>query len=267
LDTGVKKLVVVPPDRLDQLPFAALIAPNSGRFLIEQATVEVAPSAADFLVAQARARHLGNRRSSILALGNPRPDHELYPRLEPLEDAAEEARQVALLYPRRELLLNGRATRKAFLEHAGDYDVLHFAGHAVINPVDPSRSSLALSPEPGSGQPGALYAYELSAGNFERTRLVVLAGCGTASGPASGGSGSLSLARAFLAARVPTVVGSLWPVVDDRTARVMTLLHTRLTGGDDPADALRQAQMTLLRSADPETRSPSTWAAFSAFGG
>jgi CHAT domain-containing protein len=97
--------------------------------------------------------------------------------------------------------------------------------------------------------------------------LVVLAGCGTASGPVSGGAGSLSLARAFLAARVPTVVASLWPVVDDRTAHVMTALHTRLSGGDDPAHALREAQVMLLRSPDPELRSPSTWAAFRAFGG
>jgi CHAT domain-containing protein len=263
----VQKLVVVPDARLDQLPFAALVDPTSGRFLIEQASLEVAPSALTFLAARTRARQLGNGTPSVLALGDPRPDEELYPRLQPLRGAADEARQVALLYPRHELLLGERATRAALLKRAGTYDVLHFAGHAVVNPVDPARSSMALSPEPGSGEPGALYAYEVSAARFERTRLVVLAGCGTASGPVDGGTGSLSLARAFLAAHVPTVVASLWPVVDQRTAPVMTALHTRLSRGDDPADALRAVQIALLRSPDAELQSPSTWAAFRVFGG
>jgi CHAT domain-containing protein len=267
LGDDVRRLVIVPDGPLDQLPFAALVDPRSGRFLVEQRTVEVSPSAASFLAGRTRQEQLRSQPPSVLAFGDPLPDSELYPTLRPLAAAREEARLVARSYRRREVLVGERATREALLARAGDYSVLHFAGHAVNNLVDPSRSSLALAHAPNSDQPGAVFAYELAPAHFDRTRLVVLAGCGTGSGPASGGSETLSLARAFLAARVPTVVASFWPVADGRTVELMTALHTGLARGQEPAAALRAAQLSLLRSGDPGLRSPSTWAAFGVLGG
>jgi len=267
LGDDVRRLVIVSDGALDQLPFAALVDPRSGQFLIEQRTVEVAPSAALFLAARARQRQLAEQSPSVLALGDPSPDSELYPTLRPLAAAREEARLVARSYGRREVLVGERATREALLTKAGDYSVLHFAGHAVNNLVDPSRSSLALAHGSNGDQPGAVFAYELAPAHFDRTRLVVLAGCGTGSGPASPGAGTISLARAFLAARVPSVVASFWPVADGRTLELMTALHAGLAGGEEPAAALRTAQLSLLRSRDPDLRSPSTWAAFGALGG
>jgi len=266
LGGDVHKLVVVVGGALDQLPFAALVDPQTGRFLVEERAVETAPSAAAFLAAQARARQLGSQRPSILAVGDPRADQELYPGLAALPAAADEARQVAQLYARREVLLGDRATAGLLLARAGAYDVLHFAGHAVVNRVDPSRSSLALARGAGGDRPGALFAFELSAQRFERTRLVVLAGCGTGSGPESASAGTLSLARAFLVARVPSVVASLWPVADGRTVELMTALHAGVSRGEEPAEALRAAQLTLLKAREPALRSPSTWAAFRILG-
>ena len=267
LSADVRRLVIVPGAGLDRVPFSALIDPQDDRFLVERRAVEIAPSAAAFLTARTRIKQMGNDRPSVLVVGNPRLDQELYPELEPLPGAAAEARQVAQLYARRELLLDERASREAVLARAGDYDVLHFAGHAVVNAVDPSRSSLALARTPGNAHPGALFAYEVSPRDFESTRTVVLAGCDTGRGPEGTDGGTLSLARAFLAARVPTVVASLWPVVDGRTTEMMTALHAGLSRGDAPVDALRAAQLGLLRSPDPALRSPATWAAFRALGG
>jgi CHAT domain-containing protein/tetratricopeptide (TPR) repeat protein len=267
LGVQIHKLVVVADGALDQLPFTALVDPRTDRFLIEQRAIEMAPSAGMFLSAQARARELRQRRPSILVVGDPRADEELYPGLTALPAAADEARQVSQLYSRRELLLGDRATRDMLLSRAGAYDVLHFAGHAVVNRVDPSRSSLALARGVGSTRPGALFAFELSSQRFERTRLVVLAGCGTSSGSVSASGGTLSLAHAFLAARVPSVVASLWPVADGRTVDLMTALHAGVSRGEEPAQALRAAQLTLLKAREPALRSPSTWAAFRALGG
>jgi len=47
----------------------------------------------------------------------------------------------------------------------------------------------------------------------------------------------------------------------------MVALHAGLSRGDEPADALRAAQLGLLRSPDRALRSPATWAAFRAIGG
>ncbi len=266
LSGDVHKLVVVAGGALDQLPFTALVDPQTGRFLVEERAVEMAPSAATFLAAQARARQLGKQRPSILAMGDPRADQELYPGLTALPAAADEARQVAQLYARREIALGDRATPDLLLSRAGAYDVLHFAGHAVVNRVDPSRSSLALARGIDGKRPGALFAFELSAHRFERTRLVVLAGCGTGSGAESASAGTLSLARAFLVARVPSVVASLWPVADGRTLELMNALHAGVSRGEEPAEALRAAQLTLLKAREPALRSPSTWAAFRILG-
>ena len=265
LDSGVRKVVVVVDGALGQLPFAALVDPQTDRFLIERRAVEMAPSAGMFLAARARARQLVRPRPSILAVGDPRGDDQLYPGLPALPASADEARQVAQLYSRRALLLGDRATPDSLLSRAGSYDVLHFAGHAVVNEVDPSRSSLVLTR--GGGRPGGLFAFELAAHRFERTRLVVLAGCGTASGSQSASAGTLSLARAFLVARVPSVVASLWQVADRPTVELMTAFHAGVSRGEEPAEALRAAQLTLLEAPEPALHSPAIWAAFRALGG
>ncbi|HEV8241980.1 MAG TPA: CHAT domain-containing protein [Thermoanaerobaculia bacterium] len=267
LGVDVGQLVIVPDGPLDQLPFAALVDPRSDRFLVEQQVVQVAPSATIFVAAQARARQLEARQPSILALGDPRPDLELYPQLPALPAAADEARRVAQLYSRRDLLLGERATRDALLARATSYDVVHFAGHALVNRVDPSRSSLALARAPGSTEPGAVFAFELTPKRFASTRLVVLAGCSTGSGAESASTGTLSLARAFLGARVPSVVASLWPVSDGSTVELMTAFHSGVSRGLKPAEALRAAQLTLLRAREPGLRLPTAWAAFQALGG
>ena len=266
LDGRVSRLVIVPDVALDQLPFAALVD-GRGRFLVEKVAIEVSPSAGSFLTARERARQLGQEEPSVLALGDPRVGSQLRPELQPLPAAAEEARVVARQYKRRELLVEQHATKNALLERAGRHSVVHFAGHALANPIDPARSSLALAPTPGGTDTGALFAFEVSSARFTRTRLVVLAGCDTGAGPQRAGEGTASLARAFLAAEVPAVVASLWPVNDARTAELMTRLHERVARGEDPAAALRAAQLTMLHAKDPALRSPSTWAAFGLLGG
>jgi CHAT domain-containing protein len=58
---------------------------------------------------------------------------------------------------------------------------------------------------------------------------------------------SLTLATAFLAGGATAVIGTRWPV-DDGTVAVLSLrLHYYLQLGRPPAEALRQAQLDLLR--------------------
>lgn len=260
------RLVVVPDAALDQLPFAALVDPRTNRYLVQEHAIEMAPSFGSYLVSRTRRRQLGPGQSSVLALGGPLAERDSNPELPTLRQAVVEADRVAQLYDRAELFTRDRATREVLLRRAGEFRVVHYAGHAVVNSVDPSRSSLALSRSASNDGSGALYAYEVAPKHFARTRLVVLAGCGTATGTQSGQAGTLSLARAFLAADVPAVVASLWPVKDGSTVELMTKLHSGIVRGEDPAAALRAAQLSLLGDRDPALRSPSTWAAFGVLG-
>jgi CHAT domain-containing protein len=58
---------------------------------------------------------------------------------------------------------------------------------------------------------------------------------------------SLTLATAFLAAGATAVIGTRWPVDDDTATAVAIRLHHHLRNGDSPAEALRQAQLEMLR--------------------
>ena len=126
-------------------------------------------------------------------------------------------------------------------------------------------SSLALADD-GSAR-GILYAKEIAGLSLPATRTVVLSACHTAGEPLLGSEGSVSLAQAFLAADVPTVVASLWRVDDQASGPLLIALHRRLRAGDGAAHALRAAQLSFIRSAELSSRSPVVWAGFEALGG
>jgi CHAT domain-containing protein len=57
-----------------------------------------------------------------------------------------------------------------------------------------------------------------------------------------------------------STVASQWPVADDSTARLMQAFYAELRGGAAKAEALRRAQLALLK--DRKTRHPFFWAPF-----
>jgi CHAT domain-containing protein len=67
------------------------------------------------------------------------------------------------------------------------------------------------------------------------------------------------LTRALLYAGTPGVVSTLWNIDDEAAAALMSAFYCRLLIGDSAADALRYAQLQLLRGDYPD---PSQWAAF-----
>jgi CHAT domain-containing protein len=51
-------------------------------------------------------------------------------------------------------------------------------------------------------------------------------------------------------------------VDDERTVPLMVAFHREYADSGDPAAALRNAQLQMLRSGDHAKQSPSTWAGF-----
>ena len=254
-------LVFVPDRELNRIPFAALLDGATEKSLIEKHDITIAPSAATFLHLRDRAPP-SDGEASILAVAGP-PSAPL-PGLRRLERVDEECRRVSSFYPRSFVLSGDRATRTSFRDLAPSYSIIHFAGHAVANPTRPELSMLVLSPDERTGDSGYLYSHELSAMNFRGVRLVVLGACSTAAGRPSPSEGVLGLARSVIAAGVPSVVASLWPVDDVTTAALMTAFHARLQAGDSTSSALRNAQLALLRGGGPGVPLSST--AFQVYG-
>jgi CHAT domain-containing protein len=140
---------------------------------------------------------------------------------------------------------------------------LHFATHALLNPLVAMESALVLSEPPQAAEPAStgrdnlLYDGRITAGQILRewklnTDLIVLSACETALGQSLGGEGTLGFAQAFLLAGTQSLVVSLWRVEDQATALLMLRFYENLLGVRpglpqpmSKADALREAKAWL----------------------
>jgi CHAT domain-containing protein/tetratricopeptide (TPR) repeat protein len=258
-------LVFVTGELLDGVPFACLRDRASGRFLVEDHVLVVAPSASLYLQALQQPASPSRRAAGrMLAVGDPAFDRDLFPHLGQLPGAAAEAAAVAALYPGAKLLTGKLADLPSFLALAPRFRRIHFAGHSLVNERDPLRSLLLFSPSAAS--PGALHASEVYRLGLAGTELVVLAGCDTEGAASRAGAGRTGMARAFLAAGVRSVVASLWPIDDRPASELFARFYDGLRSQPDPARALRQAQLALLRQPRSGASSPGCWGAFQLIG-
>jgi CHAT domain-containing protein len=266
------EICVIPDKALNRLPFAALISPRTGKYLIEERTIYVSPSANMFLAATDIAgRKGGVRNERLLAIGNPQVDRNRFPRLVDLPNAASQAQEEEAFYNDGVVVLNGKAREAYIRQEIEKADVVDFAMHYVADERSPLLSILPLAAEkaPASkAQDGMLYAYEFYKMNLSRLRLAILSGCQTGIERFYKGEGAIGLARAFQAAGVPLVVASLWRVEDHQAKDLMVAFHRhRKQEGLRTAQALRRAQLDQIKSVDPQTRSPYHWAAYVVVGG
>lgn len=140
----------------------------------------------------------------------------------------------------------GQAASPAlFWESTESYAVrfLHLAVEARIDPANPDRSALLLSPERYDEQAIPVATGQLASRlALERKSLIVLSGLDTG----NHGVGPGPFARAFGAAGASSVVASLWPVVDESATSFFAAFYDNLAQGATPTTALRQAQLGLL---------------------
>ena len=159
--------------------------------------------------------------------------------------------------------LDFRASRGvAQSKDLGQYRIVHFATHGLLDNQHPELSGLVLSlvDQQGKSQDGFLdledvYNLTLAA------ELVVLSACETGLGKQIAGEGLVGLTRGFMYAGASRVVASLWKVDDVATAELMGRFYRgMLKEGLLPAAALRQAQMEM--QAQKQWADPYYWAAF-----
>ena len=188
-------------------------------------------------------------------------------------------------------LAKRKATKAAFVELAPKHRFLHVATHGFFadesqpSALDPTRRAggggLALDRRvtglhPGllsgltfagvNADPAAGLLTALEAGDLDLrgVELAVLSACHTGQGRVAGGEGVLGLQRAFQVAGARTTVASLWAVDDAKTRDLMERFYQNLWDEDKPRsklDALRKAQLSLLREAGPRNAVPADPAA------
>jgi CHAT domain-containing protein len=256
---GATALVVIPDRMLNNIPFSALLDRRRGRFLIEDVAITVAPSANLYIRCLARSDALPSNNSALVVANPALSDGEALPSL---AGADAEGAAIATILPQASLLRGTEATVENFLKAAANAGLIHFAGHALLNPVRPELSSLVLAPN-REGRASRLYARDIYHMRLPQTRLIVLAACNSDSGRVDNDS-ALSLATSFMAAGPPATIASLWPVDDTSSSAFFQRVYRNLGGGMSASQALREAQIGFLRSG---INTQATWSAFQLIGG
>jgi CHAT domain-containing protein len=266
LAPGNEGPLIIAPDRwLARLPFSALFDRATGRYLIEQRIVTIVPSAT-LLVQGARARRTVEANApSALTVGVSRSGSFSGRLLRSLPHAEKEAQAIAKIYQRSQELLGADATKGNFLRLSVSSDVVHFAGHAVVDLESPRRSVLLFAGASGALEPLSLG--ELFDAGVGGASLVVLSACRAQDSLVDDREGLLGIAGAFFAAGVPEVVASPWDVDDRSSLPVMVAFHREYLKHRSAGIAFRQAVLELRRSGAPEDRSPAAWGGFTVIAG
>lgn len=264
------QLCIIPDGVLHHLPFAALVS-SSGRFLIEDFELEFSPSATVFVSASEKATRPRKQSEKILIVGNPRFDRNEFSSLPDLPEAVKEAEEIAAFYrPNATTLIEEEALASRVKSELTKVDVIHLATHAISNENSPLLSKFLLSPSADAREreSGVLQSSEIYELNFSRAPIVVLSACQTGIDRTYRGEGAISLARPFIAAGAPVVVATLWPVESRATTDLMISFHKhRKSDSVSTVEALRRAQLEMLRRQTLNNQSDYTWAAFVAIGG
>jgi CHAT domain-containing protein len=264
-----KRFIIVAHDRLQALPFDALVMPDQ-RFLAETHIVTYSPSAT--ILAELRAggeTHLKNRllgvgavpytvaeavpgafhalnRGGEIGLSDGLFDPEHAPTFWHLPGSRRELAEVAAAIPGSTLLLDRAATEERIKSEPLDsYDVLHFSVHVSVDAEHPDRTGLILADGPGSSEDGLLQAREIAHLRL-RAKLVVLSGCNTGSPIFQSSFDNASLVRSFLFAGAKGVVATLWTIDDAFTAYLMGQFYSYLRQGVDDGTALEQAKRDAI---------------------
>jgi CHAT domain-containing protein len=254
-------VVIVPDGALHSLNFATLPAPDQPtRYWIENVTLSVAPS----LGLALNSRHAGKPAPrSLLAIGDPDSPDEEFPHL---PNARKEVDTIAALFSdSSKVVYEGAASQPSIYRRADParFSFIHFAAHATASRDSPLDSALILSRE-GNG-------YSLTARDIMKIPLdasvVTLSSCRSAGARAYSGEGLVGLTWAFLQAGARNVIAGLWDVDDESTSRLMSLMYSDLTRGVAPDDALRSAQLNLIRDTGSPYHKPYYWGPFQLYAG
>ena len=176
----------------------------------------------------------------------------------PLPSVAAEVEEIATLVP-SEVLLDESFTRDRFQSQITNlpYPIVHLATHGQFSSRAEDTFLLTWDDRINVTELDQLLQQRDFAEDTP-IELLILSACQTAAGDKRA---ALGLAGVAVRSGARSTIATLWSVQDDSTAELMNQLYQALkTSGISKAEALRQAQLSLLRS--PKYQHPYYWSAF-----
>jgi len=253
------RVIISPDAHLRALSFDALIVREpKPHYWIEDVTISYAPSL--YLLASGPAWN-GIGAGRALVFGNVPAEGRDFPKL---AQAQKEIDDIVRHFGASVVVLSGtRATPASYVDaHPKDYQIIHFAAHAVAPPDAPLSAAVILAPD-------AKYGYSLTGKDILHVpldaELVTLSSCNSAGRRNYAGEGLVGLTWAFLGAGAHRVVAAQWEVSDSAAPKIMDKMYEGIRNGVEPAEALRQAKLSLLKSGRIFAR-PLYWAPFGIYG-
>jgi CHAT domain-containing protein len=214
---------------LRSIPIAAL---HDGQgFIVERYSVGLMPS-----LSLTDTRYVSVKKASVLAMGAAQFSEQ-----RPLPAVPLELSLIAQKFGSSQSFLNSNFTLENLkaARIAQPYNIVHLATHGEFQPGKPENSYIQLWDAKLSLD--KLRQLKLSDPAVE---LLVLSACRSAIGDESAELGFTGLA---VQAGVKSALGSLWYVSDEGTLALMTTFYEHLKTAPIKAEALRQAQLAMLR--------------------
>ena len=252
-DVAEERLIIVPEDELNALPFETL-KDRKGHYLVETHAVAYQYSTA---LLKKESFDFSNAQTLAFApfAGASYVDGPLH--FSQLKNSTAEFEG-----PNTKPLINGQATKQAFLNGLTKPAILHFATHAAVNKDNNDLSFIAFWPQNAKGKTDyLLYAKEIADLSLPNTKLVILSACESGSGNLVKGEGLMSLSRAFAYAGCPNTITSIWKADDASTSYIVKRIHGYLEEGQPIDRAVQQAKKDYLADdrINPRLKIPSYW--------
>ncbi len=154
--------------------------------------------------------------------------------------------------------LNDKATKQVFTNEANEHKIIHIGTHAESNNISPELSRLIFAKN-ADHEDNSLYTYEIYNENLN-AQLAILTACETGKPTYQSGEGMISLAHAFNYAGSESILTSLWKIDEQSSTKIVDLFLKSLKEGKTKDQALREAKLAYISSAQGRTVAPQYWA-------
>lgn len=144
---------------------------------------------------------------------------------------------------------------------SGEYDVIHYSGHAFYNRAKPDEGGLVLADQ-------SVFIADTIKRMLRGRPLIFLNACESGREMMTDGevtytgSDNEGLALSFVLGGALGFIGTLWPIFDEGAAQFAAVFYEHLLGGEMIGEAMRQARLRVRQDRPNDV----TWASFILYG-